>query len=118
MMKGQTEPPVLKQSLADELVERLQTQILDGMYDVGAKLPAEPELMRIFGVGRSTVREAVKRLAHRGLLKVRQGAGTFVESRAVSAGSVPRRADMQDRDGVCRMGKETGAAHLGIQQEP
>ena len=62
--------------------------------------------MRIFGVGRSTVREAVKILANMGFLKVRQGAGTFVESRTASNESKAqrlRRADIRDLDEVRRI---------------
>ena len=68
-----------KKSLAEELAGRLQGQFMSGKFEVGEKLPPEPELMQIFGVGRSTVREAVRILSNMGFLKVRQGAGTFVE---------------------------------------
>ena len=36
--------------------------------------------MKLFGVGRSTVREAIKMLVNMGYLSVQQGRGTFVES--------------------------------------
>ena len=74
-------PAIRKKSLAEELAARLQEQIAAGTFGIGEKLPPEPELMRIFGVGRSTVREAVRILSDMGLLRVRQGAGTFVVSR-------------------------------------
>ena len=64
------------------------------------------ELMRIFGVGRSTVREAVKILVNMGFLKVQQGAGTFVESRAAADDPMAqrlRRADIRDLDEVRRI---------------
>ena len=51
----------------------------------GEKLPTEPELTRLFGVGRSTIREAMKALVTRNVLVVRQGAGTFVSEK----GGVP-----------------------------
>ena len=76
-----TDTTIRKRSLAEEMAVRLQEQIAQGRFEVGGKLPTESELMKIFGVGRSTVREAVKILANMGLLKVQQGAGTFVESR-------------------------------------
>src|SRR5262249_54598873 len=47
---------------------------------VGQKLPAERELVEIFGVGRSSVREALKSLSLLGLLEIRQGDGTYVRS--------------------------------------
>lgn len=70
--------PVKRQSLADEVAERLQQQLRSRKYLVGQKLPTEPELMQEFGVGRSSIREAVRILVNAGLVKVQQGLGTFV----------------------------------------
>ena len=78
-MKPGSNMQLSKKSLAEELAGRLQGQFMSGKFEVGEKLPPEPELMQIFGVGRSTVREAVRILSNMGFLKVRQGAGTFVE---------------------------------------
>ena len=92
-----------KKSLAEELARLLRKQITNGKFKVGEKLPAEPELMKIFGVGRSTVREAVKMLANMGFLKVQQGAGTFVESRTGATEPMEqrlKRADIHDLDEV------------------
>jgi len=52
----------------------------------GEKLPTEKELSDTFGVGRSSVREAVRQLENRGVLEVRQGRGTFY--RGVSVDTV------------------------------
>ncbi|WP_068688241.1 FadR/GntR family transcriptional regulator [Culturomica massiliensis] len=103
MMKENANLVIQKKSLAEELAEQLQNQIKDGKFAVGQKLPTEPELMLIFGVGRSTVREAVKILVNMGFLKVQQGAGTFVEN--LTASNEPmeqrlRRADIHDLDEV------------------
>lgn len=68
-----------KKSLAEEVATMIQQQISTGRYQVGDKLPVEAELMQEFGVGRSSVREAIKQLANSGLLRVQQGLGTFVE---------------------------------------
>jgi len=68
-----------RKSLADELASALQEKILKGGYKVNQKLPVEAELMHTYGVGRSTVREAVKALVNSGFLRVQQGVGTFVE---------------------------------------
>ena len=106
MMKERPDSVIRKRSLAEELAERLRQRITDGQFEVGEKLPAEPELMRIFGVGRSTVREAVKILVNMGFLKVQQGAGTFVESRAAADDPMAqrlRRADIRDLDEVRRI---------------
>lgn len=72
--------PLKRRNLADEVAGRLQELIGTGKYPVGAQLPTEPELMLQFGVGRSTVREAVRLLVTAGLVRVQQGLGTFVIS--------------------------------------
>jgi DNA-binding FadR family transcriptional regulator len=71
---------IQKKSLAEEVAVNLKEQIGAGKYAVGSQLPVEPELMKMFGVGRSTIREAIKLLANTGLLRVQQGVGTFVEN--------------------------------------
>ena len=101
-----TDTTIRKRSLAEEMAVRLQEQIAQGRFEVGGKLPTESELMKIFGVGRSPVREAVKILANMGLLKVQQGAGTFVESRTARNESMERcmqRADIGDLEEVRRI---------------
>lgn len=94
---------LLKKSLSDEVAARLQEKISLGHYKAGDKLPIEPELMKTFGVGRSTIREAIKVLANAGFLNVRQGLGTFVETEAVSNEPFDKRlkrARMQEVDDV------------------
>lgn len=102
-MKPGSNMQLSKKSLAEELAGRLQDQFMSGKFEVGEKLPPEPELMQIFGVGRSTVREAVRILSNMGFLKVRQGAGTFVERLTPPDEPMERRlgrADLHDLDEV------------------
>ncbi|ODS85485.1 MAG: hypothetical protein ABS46_01980 [Cytophagaceae bacterium SCN 52-12] len=74
-----------KQTLSDELAERLREKIMAGQYNPGDKLPTEPELMALFEVSRSTVREAMRVLANSGWVRVQQGSGTFVETNQASS---------------------------------
>ena len=48
---------VSRRKLVDEVLERLQEKIFSGEYEVGDRLPTEPQLMEELGVGRSTSRE-------------------------------------------------------------
>ncbi|MFE7513568.1 FadR/GntR family transcriptional regulator [Streptomyces sp. NPDC057540] len=64
--------------LVEQAAERLREQIVGGQWPVGTKLPGETTLARELGVGRSTVREALRALAGAGLVQPRQGAGVFV----------------------------------------
>lgn len=70
---------IQKKSLAEEVASKIQEQIAEGYYKINEKLPIETELMKSFGVGRSSIREAMKLLSNSGLLKIKQGLGTFVQ---------------------------------------
>ncbi|WP_200837118.1 FadR/GntR family transcriptional regulator [Dyadobacter sp. 3J3] len=72
--------PIIRKSLSEEVAERLQNQIQSGSYKLGEKLPSEPELMKEFGVGRSSIREAIRTLENYGILNVQHGVGSFVAS--------------------------------------
>ncbi|MFT4232817.1 MAG: GntR family transcriptional regulator [Leucobacter sp.] len=60
----------------------LRRKITTGEWPVGSRIPIEPELAEQTGVGRSTVREAVRSLASIGMLETLPGRGTFVRSAA------------------------------------
>ncbi|MBF8224359.1 MULTISPECIES: FCD domain-containing protein [Halomonadaceae] len=64
--------------LADVITERLESMIIEGSLQPGQRLPPERELAERFGVSRPSLREAIQKLAARGLLTSRQGGGTFV----------------------------------------
>ncbi|MCU4749540.1 FadR/GntR family transcriptional regulator [Streptomyces sp. G-5] len=69
-----------RQSLVDTVVEQLRAQLTSGEWAVGDRLPTEHALAETLQVGRNTVREAVRVLVHSGMLRSRQGEGTFVVS--------------------------------------
>lgn len=75
--KSRASKPVkskLKNShLAEQVQQQIYEYILEKPFAIGEKIPNEFELAEKFGVGRSTVREAVKLLISRGILSVRQG---------------------------------------------
>jgi GntR family transcriptional regulator, transcriptional repressor for pyruvate dehydrogenase complex len=71
--------PVEKQRVAEEIVGQLRDLILTGAYAPGDKLPPERNLAKELGVNRSSLREALKKLEHLGLVKIRQGDGTRVQ---------------------------------------
>lgn len=65
-------------SLAEQVTQKLRSQILGGGYEVGQALPSEQEIGAAFGVSRSVVREAISRLKADQLVVTRQGRGAFV----------------------------------------
>lgn len=66
--------------LGSHVENELMNYILEKPVEIGQKLPNEFELAEKFGVGRSTIREAVKGLVSKGILEVRRGSGTYVIS--------------------------------------
>lgn len=69
---------VNKKPLGARIEDELMKYILQEPIEPGQKIPNEFELAKRFGVGRSTIREAVKGLVSRGILEVRRGSGTYV----------------------------------------
>ncbi|MGI6031555.1 MAG: FadR/GntR family transcriptional regulator [Eubacteriales bacterium] len=67
----------LSQQTAQALIEYIQQQRLQP----GDRLPNETVLSQLLGVGRNTLREAVRQLVSRNIVTIRQGAGTFVSEK-------------------------------------
>jgi len=67
---------------ASVVVEELGHLIVGGTYGEGDVLPTEPALCEEFGFSRTVVREGLKLLEERGLVRVEQGRGTTVQPRS------------------------------------
>lgn len=67
-------------ALARSTLARLRAKIASGTWPVGERIPTEPELIDKLGVGRSTIREAIRSLATLGMVEPIAGRGTFVRS--------------------------------------
>ena len=91
MLTPSSPSPVRRQPLVNQVLDYLQQQITTGMFPVGSKRPPEPELMATLAVGRSTLREAMRVLAHIGLVDVRPGDGTYIRQPAPEAESLAQR---------------------------
>lgn len=61
---------------------RIKELIASGHYRPGDRLPTEQELATMFGVGRSSIREAIKVFQHLGVVESKAAKGTFVQERA------------------------------------
>jgi len=93
------------EKLSDQITNKIRHDIDQNKYKAGEKIPAEPELMKLYGVGRSTIREAIKTLAMTGILKVQQGSGTFVNGgiRHETIDQRLRRADFDEINAVRKL---------------
>ena len=65
--------PVNRQSLADDIAQRITQLIQTERHQPGARLPAISQMARQFGVGSPTLREALKKLETVGAVEIRHG---------------------------------------------
>ena len=86
--------------LVEAIMRKLEMALLDGTYAANARMPAERALAERFGVSRNTVREALQRLAARGLLRIRPGAGVFVTDQLRTGTVSPWRQLVADHPAV------------------
>ncbi len=70
--------PINTTSMVQRVIDRLTDAMINRQIRPGDKLPTEIELAASFGVGRNTVREAIKILTSFGVLEIRRPEGTFV----------------------------------------
>ena len=70
--------PIDARKRAEQVRDSLLQLIREGQLKHGDKLPTEPQLSAMFGVGRSSVREAVQSLVGLGIIEMRRGRGAFV----------------------------------------
>jgi DNA-binding FadR family transcriptional regulator len=76
--QGHTLKTVKRIGLVEQVIQQIQAKISEGEFHLNEKIPPEPVLMRHLGVGRSTLREAIRVMVSANVLEVRQGDGTYV----------------------------------------
>lgn len=84
--------------LVDQVIGQLREAIRSGEWPLDERIPTEAALAGDLGVGRNTVREAVRALAHSGLLEVRQGDGTYVRATSEVSGAIRKLAGTELRE--------------------
>ncbi|MBU2964364.1 pyruvate dehydrogenase complex transcriptional repressor PdhR [Amphritea sp. 2_MG-2023] len=80
---------VKQPKISDVIMGQLEEMVLEGSLKPGQKLPAERELAKQFEVSRPSLREAIQKLAAKGVLVSRQGGGTYVSEELGRAFSDP-----------------------------
>jgi DNA-binding FadR family transcriptional regulator len=76
-------PSIEKNTLVDEVADALRKMIVGGEIQPGEYLPPRKELAATFGVGLSTIQEAIQGLTAVGMLASRPGKGTWVREDAL-----------------------------------
>lgn len=109
---GGPQTPVRRVGLIDQAAALLREQIATGNWPVGQRIPTEPALVKEFGIGRNTIREAIQALVHSGMLRREQGRGTFVISDSELSGTLQRQLAGGTREHYLeiRLILDTGAA--------
>ncbi len=73
---------IRQKTVVEQVMEQIKGLIASGKYKPGDKLPTEHELAEKFGIGRSSIREAIKIFNYLGVLKSKAAKGTFLSDRA------------------------------------
>lgn len=89
--------PMQRVRLSDQVAEQLEGMIADGTLKPGERLPAERPLAERLGISRPSLREAIQKLAVKGLLHTRQGGGTFVSDTLSGSFTDPLLALLKDQ---------------------
>src|SRR2546426_12570608 len=73
----------------EQVAEQIQRLVAEGTLKAGDRLPAERDLARQFGVGRSSLRDAIRTLETMGVVESRHGAGTVIRDLDADALVIP-----------------------------
>lgn len=106
--------PSHREPLAQEVTGKLRHEISSGHWTVNDRIPSEQELMKELGISRGTLREAIKSLAHVGMLEVLRGDGTYVRATSEISGATQKLIGQHGNKHVVevRLALDTQAARL------
>ncbi len=112
--------PLLRESVSSSILNMIIDYILDGHLKPGDRLPTEVEFVEKLGVGRNSVREAIKVLSVLGIVNIKRGFGTFISETMSSSVLEPLLLSLAFEQGTpkglieLRLLLEIGAAELVI----
>jgi GntR family transcriptional repressor for pyruvate dehydrogenase complex len=116
--------PAARVPLSQVVFEQTMAEIREGRLRPGDRLPTELELVKLFQVSRSSVREALRGLVALGIVETKAGRGAIVAAKAqVPIASLPRHADLDNLERQAlldllevREALETKAALLAVER--
>ena len=73
---------IRQKTIVQQVMDHMKQLIAEGVYTAGDKIPTEQELSKQLGVGRSSIREAIKIFNHLGVMESKSALGTFVCERS------------------------------------
>jgi GntR family transcriptional regulator, transcriptional repressor for pyruvate dehydrogenase complex len=90
--------PIVKTNVYTEAADQLVAAIESKQWPPGSRLPSERALAQMLGVGRTSVREALRVLQVMDLIDIRPGEGTFVREKALPLAEMKLRPLLQDKE--------------------
>ncbi|WP_228714922.1 FadR/GntR family transcriptional regulator [Acinetobacter pullicarnis] len=69
---------MIQTRIYQNIFNKIQEDIKNGIYPVGSKLPPERDLAQLFAVSRTSVREAIIALEVNGIVEVKLGSGVYI----------------------------------------
>jgi GntR family transcriptional regulator len=101
-----------RSSLRFQLADALRDRIVDGELSPGDRLPSEPDLAKVLGVSRASLRAAITLLEEDGFVRRRRGSGTYIANRPVH-NDLGRNFGVSSM--IAAMGLEPGVADEGCE---
>ena len=101
-----------------QIEDHLRRRIVDGGLELGARLPSESELARMFATTRPTVRQALARLVFEGLVKRHAGRGSFVSEPVVDRFPIDSRMAMSFEEQAALRGRRVTYERAAYQLVP
>ncbi len=98
-----------------QIAQAIEGEITSGVFAAGSRLPTEAQLAQRFSVNRHTLRRAMSSLQDRGLIRVEQGRGTFVQDDVIDY-LIDRRSRFSEN--VKRLGRVPGGRLLRGEHMP
>jgi GntR family transcriptional regulator, transcriptional repressor for pyruvate dehydrogenase complex len=71
---------IVRDGVSDQVYNQLKENIVQGVWQLGEKIPSENQLVSLFGVSRASIRMAIQRMITLGLLESKVGDGTYVRA--------------------------------------
>ena len=88
-MDATFEFPIRRDTLHEQVADRIQGLIIDRSLRIGDRLPGERNLAEQVGVSRTVIREAIHVLRGRGLVEVRPGSGSYIRRLSPNDAAAP-----------------------------
>jgi DNA-binding FadR family transcriptional regulator len=103
---------IKKQTVVETVMDKIRDLIASGEYKVNERLPTENQLAEMFGLGRSSIREAIKVFNYLGVLESRTAKGTYVCERNNITTELMKWAVLLGNDDLYEMVEVRGSIEL------